>query len=83
MSVSAFKKKDVPPESPIPKGTVVYLNSDIEDNVPMTTSEFKNGQVLCRWHDDPGCLQGDWFYPEELHLGDDVGEIVFTPEVNE
>ena len=80
MTVSAFKKKDPPSEPPVPKGTVVFLNSDADDKVPMTTSEFKNGQVLCRWHDDVGNLQGDWFYPEELHLEGTEEEIEFEAD---
>jgi len=80
MTIAAFKKKDPPNEPPIPYGTVVFLNSDFDGDKPMTTSEFKNGQVLCRWFDDVGQCQGDWFYPGELHLGDTELEIEFKPE---
>ena len=67
MTVAAFKKRD-PTEPIISKGTVVFLASDTEEKFPMTIGESKNGQVLCRWHDEVGNLQGDWFYPEELYL---------------
>ena len=83
MTVSTFKKKDPPNEPPVPIGTVVFLNSDTDGEVPMTAGEFKNGQILCRWHDDVGNLQGDWFSPGELNLGEEiVDEIVFTPEIS-
>ena len=68
MTITTFKKKE-PSEPVIEKGLVVFLNSDSDEEFPMTTTgEAKNGQVLCRWHDTVGCLQGDWFYPEELYL---------------
>ena len=67
MSVSAFKKRE-PTELLIPIGQVVLLNSDTEGDFPMTTGETKGGQVLCRWHDTSGILQGDWFHPAELCL---------------
>ena len=76
MTVAAFKKKDTQKEPAVARGLIVFLNSDEEGHIPMTTGDFKNGQVLCRWHDDVGNLQGDWFYPEELHLAD-------TEEVDE
>ena len=81
MTLAAFKKKDPPDTPPVPKGTVVFLNSDSDDQVPMTTSEFKNGQVLCRWHDDVGNLQGDQgFIREELHLEGTEEEVEFEAD---
>lgn len=82
MTVSAFKK-NTPPEPPVPRGTVVFLNSDTEGAIPMTAGEFKNGEILCRWHDQVGNLQGDWFAPQELNLGEEADEIIFTPEASE
>ena len=75
VTVSAFKKKETN-EPLVPYGTVVLLNSDIDGSRPMTTGETKGGQVLCRWFDDVGNCQGDWFYPEELHL-QDAEEVAF------
>lgn len=84
MTTVAFKKKETQKEPTVPRGIVVFLNSDEDGKIPMTTGDFKNGQLLCRWHDEVGNLQGDWFYPEELHLADaeesDEVDIVFTPE---
>ena len=82
MTVTTFKKKE--PNDFIAKGLVVCLNSDVNEEFPMTTTgEVKNGQVLCRWYDTVGCLQGDWFYPAELYLQDtaeDELEIDFNAE---
>ena len=80
MTVSAFKKKEPPPDPVIPYGTVVFLNSDANDEIPMTTSKIENGQVLCRWHDGGGNLQGDWFYPRELHVREVETEVDFKPD---
>lgn len=79
MTVSAFKKRE-PTEPLIPRGIVVLLNSDADGNFPMTTAETKNGEVLCRWHDEVGNLQGDWFSPAELSLLAPEDEIEFQAE---
>lgn len=79
MTVSTFKKRE-PTELLVPKGQVVLLNSDADGKFPMTTSETKNGQVLCRWHDDVGNLQGDWFFIEELCVPADDEVVGFEAE---
>lgn len=79
MTVSTFKKRE-PTEPLIPRGIVVLLNSDADGKFPMTTGESKNGEVLCRWHDDVGNLQGDWFAPSELSLPAPEDEIEFEAE---
>jgi uncharacterized protein YodC (DUF2158 family) len=78
MSVAEFKKKEAPSEPIVPVGTVVVLNSDYNDAVPMTIMESKAGKLYCRWWDDAGNLQGDWFFPAELHMGDVENEIILT-----
>jgi hypothetical protein len=68
MSVAEFKKKVSP--SLIPTGTIVFLRSDDGETVPMTIMESKAEKVYCRWFNDLGDLQGDWFAPPELFMAD-------------
>ena len=68
-----------PSRAPLARGTVVVMNSD-DAGWAMTVRDHKNGQVYCRWHDDAGLMQGDWFYPEELTLCTSESEVVFTDE---
>lgn len=79
MTVSAFKKRE-PTEPLIPRGIVVLLNSDAEGKFPMTTGETKNGEVLCRWHDEVGNLQGDWFHPAELSTPEEDEVVSFNAD---
>ena len=68
-------------EWPVPRGTVVLLKSDEDGLVKMTVGDYKDGQLLCRWHDDAGALGAEWFSADELMLpGDDEFSIKFEAD---
>ena len=68
-------------EWPVPRGTVVLLKSDEDGLVKMTVGDYKDGQLLCRWHDDAKAPCAEWFSADELMLpSDDEYEVDFAPE---
>ena len=79
MTVTEFKKPVAAGRPPLSRGTVVVLNSDDAGRM-MTVGDAKGGQSYCRWHDDVGVLQGDWFWPEELTVCGPESEVVFTED---
>ena len=80
MTVTPFNKKPSKDQF-VQQGLVVFLNSDEEETFPMTTTgEVRNGEIFCRWHDNVGCLQGEWFHPAELYLQGTEEVVDFEPE---